>query len=238
MLHEIFFLSTQNSAVNDDPYSTSGKAYAQTVETVDIDEVQEALDVFDEPNISSAILSFMPKYWIGVRILGTLDCRTGRYEGEVSPKSGLNHGLGDKLFPNGHSFSGTWKEGKRHGFGTQTWTNGFSYTGEWRNDKMEGEGRMKVSGPKGKLHEFEGTFTNGLLNGPECKILFPDGKLYFGQVKECSRSGFGKLVKPSGKVYEGEWAENKRHGYGVETWFGKRVEGHWRKNKLQSFNGG
>ena len=39
-------------------------------------------------------------------------------------------------------YEGTWKSGLRHGFGIQMWPDGSVYEGEWNNDQAHGYGRL------------------------------------------------------------------------------------------------
>lgn len=61
------------------------------------------------------------------------------YWGEFDA-SGLPHGLGTRLFPDGNSYSGMWVAGKKHGLGVFAFPDGESYSGEYRTGRMEGRG--------------------------------------------------------------------------------------------------
>lgn len=45
-------------------------------------------------------------------------------------------------------------------------------------------------------------------------LVFPDGTVYQGQVKEGLRHGFGKQTWPDGARYEGLWRDNVASGRG------------------------
>ncbi len=45
-------------------------------------------------------------------------------------------------------------------------------------------------------------------------LVFPDGTVYKGQVKEGLRHGFGIQVWPDGARYEGMWQDNVASGRG------------------------
>lgn len=46
------------------------------------------------------------------------------------------------------------------------------------------------------------------------EVVFPDGAVYKGQLKNGERHGFGIQVWPDGAKYEGYWKNNVAHGKG------------------------
>ena len=41
-------------------------------------------------------------------------------------------------------------------------------------------------------------------------ILFPNGEVYYGQLRQFERHGIGKEIQVDGSYYEGEWFEDKK----------------------------
>ena len=52
------------------------------------------------------------------------------------------------------------------------------------------------------------------MNG-QGKLVYEDGREYFGQFYQGKKHGRGKFKWKDGKIYDGEWKENKQHGVGV-----------------------
>ncbi|CAD7080330.1 unnamed protein product [Hermetia illucens] len=48
-----------------------------------------------------------------------------------------------------------------------------------------------------------------------CHLEFPDGKVYFGEMRHGDIEGFGKMLLPSVGMYEGSFRGGKFHGYGI-----------------------
>jgi len=46
------------------------------------------------------------------------------------------------------------------------------------------------------------------------EVVFPDGAVYKGQIKNGERHGYGIQVWPDGAKYEGYWRDNMAHGRG------------------------
>lgn len=64
---------------------------------------------------------------------------------------------------------------------------GVKYFGRWHLGQMHGLGHM----------------------------VFPDGRVYNGQMSGNELSGFGRMYTPRGGIYEGDFERGKFHGYGV-----------------------
>jgi hypothetical protein len=45
--------------------------------------------------------------------------------------------------------------------------------------------------------------------------LYQDGSIYYGQQKDFTKEGKGKLVSINGDIYEGEWENDKKNGRGM-----------------------
>jgi hypothetical protein len=163
------------------------------------------------------------------------DCRTGygeavfpsgaKYFGEFH--NGRAHGLGTMYFPEGHRYSGYWKNQYREGQGRFTFASGDEYLGAFLNNQMEGKGVMtyangnvyKGSWIANRPHGFgelslvsgsryTGFFVDGKFEG-EGTMEYADGVLYTGMWKNGRRSGQGKLFFPNGHEQQGFWEDDQ-----------------------------
>ena len=72
-------------------------------------------------------------------------------------------GHGTKIWPEGHSYTGNWKDGQHHGHGTKKMVNGTTYVGMWDNGMMEGRGTVTFQDGTTRT----GIFKNGIYKGKE-----------------------------------------------------------------------
>ena len=56
---------------------------------------------------------------------------------------------------------------------------------------------------------YEGEITQGQTSSIGL-LLYPDGSIYYGMLKEFTRQGYGKSVNLDGSYYEGEWYDDVR----------------------------
>jgi ABC-2 type transport system ATP-binding protein len=71
----------------------------------------------------------------------------GRYSGQL--KSGVPHGIGRLMLPDGTKYDGEWIEGKPQGRGTIIYSNGSIYKGEFKDGKRSGYGNYAY--PDGRI---------------------------------------------------------------------------------------
>jgi len=64
--------------------------------------------------------------------------------------------------------------------------------------------------------QIEGTWKAGKANG-KCKIFYPSGATYDGELVEGNLHGQGKYVYKDGASYVGQWATNMKNGKGKYT---------------------
>jgi len=70
-------------------------------------------------------------------------------------------------------------------------------------------------------------------NTPSQIILFRPDLGYFGERKNGSKHGKGKLIRYDGTIYNGMWLNNKQHGFGTFQWpSGQRYKGEWKENQI------
>ncbi|XP_056008218.1 MORN repeat-containing protein 1-like isoform X3 [Ostrea edulis] len=102
------------------------------------------------------------------------------------------------------------KRGSGHGI-YQFENRYFRYEGEWRNGVKHGHGKLQMA--DGSF--YEGTFTNGEIDGSGTRFFSQTGNKYMGQFSMGELHGRGIMTYIDGSVYEGEWYKNRKHGYGV-----------------------
>lgn len=65
------------------------------------------------------------------------------------------------------------------------------------------------------------------------RMIFSDGQIYEGEIKNGQREGNGVNVWPNGQVYTGSWNCNSRSGRGTHRWIdGRTVTGPWLNGHL------
>ena len=69
--------------------------------------------------------------------------------------------------------------------------------GNWINDKRSGKGMLKYN--SGVV--FWGTFANNVIVCVTGKLIYPDGSVYTGGVKNKQRCGKGKMQYVNGNMY-------------------------------------
>lgn len=142
---------------------------------------------------------------------GTYLSKYGFYQGLF--KSGLKHGLGTLLFPNGNCFIGEFYQSMKQGHGTLIYARGGEYTGQWLQDLAHGEGTCRYA--NGEV--FQGTFANGRKHGPGVLSL-SNGDCLKATWDNDSINGHGKIIySGSGLIYDGGIVNDSREGLGTLT---------------------
>ena len=141
-----------------------------------------------------------------------------RYKGALS--TGVPHGLGEMISPDGSVFIGQFTQGKRSGKGRIIWSSGQIYVGEFREDIPHGFGSMTFSNDD----QYTGNFSNGVINGKGRYESATDKSIYFGEFVNGSRLGEGKLILASGDEYEGTFTHGQLNGSGRHSNPAKRLE--------------
>lgn len=59
---------------------------------------------------------------------------------------------------------------------------------------------------------YEGTFSNGEIDGKGMRFFSQTGSKYTGQFVKGELHGRGTMVYADGSMYEGEWYRNRKHG--------------------------
>ena len=77
---------------------------------------------------------------------------------------------------------------------------------------------------------YRGYLKDGSRHGPGTQI-WPDGARYEGEWQFNKANGEGKFWHADGDVYEGHWEDDKANGYGIYVHVnGAKYEGHWRND--------
>ena len=173
--------------------------------------------------------------------------------------NGVANGKGQKIYPNGDSYQGNFKDnlfsgkgtfvygmssekwsgdkyigdfesGNRHGTGTYTQLNGVTYVGEWRHGD-ESYGTLYL----GNGEKYVGEFWDRKAEG-EGEYTYPDGRSYIGNFKDNRNHGKGVFIHEDGSKYDGDWKYGEKHGVATFTFAdGKVIKGTWIKGKFDEF---
>ncbi|KAF9608426.1 hypothetical protein IFM89_009792 [Coptis chinensis] len=121
--------------------------------------------------------------------------------------------IGEKVFPNGDRYAGSFKGLLPHGKGKYTWSDGTVYDGEWDRGKMTGVGNFCwTSGAT-----YEGEVSGGYLHG--CGTFNgTDGSIYRGAWRINIQHGLGRKQYCNLDIYEGSWKEGVKEGSGRYDW--------------------
>jgi hypothetical protein len=64
------------------------------------------------------------------------------------------------------------------------------------------------------------------------EVLSPDSSMYYGEMKDGKRHGYGLVLYKNGGNYEGYWKKGRKHGEGTrlyrngDVYIGKFIKGH------------
>jgi len=111
------------------------------------------------------------------------------------------HGAGAFTYPDGTTFTGTWKNGHRcdNKYGIMRLPNGDVYQGSWKRGKRWGYGSMIVQGEK-----YQGEWKNDKRHGYGV-IEYENRDMYTGCWFNGEEHGNGRMILSSGTIIEGYW---------------------------------
>ena len=154
------------------------------------------------------------------------DTDDGLYTGYLD--FGIPHGMGTKVWNDGHRYEGEWENGSFQGEGTYTWADGRTYTGSFVNSLLEGYGTFTWTDGS----TYTGEWVNGQQHGSGT-MYHVDSGTYTGDFVEGQRMGEGTYTWTNGDSYTGEWVDGTRTGYGTYTWAdGSTASGYWEAGEL------
>uniref|UniRef100_A0A6Q2X107 Alsin Rho guanine nucleotide exchange factor ALS2 b n=1 Tax=Esox lucius TaxID=8010 RepID=A0A6Q2X107_ESOLU len=153
--------------------------------------------------------------------------------------SGKPHGKGTMKWPDGRTYTGTFKHGLKDGYGdyfmpNKTLNKCDRYQGHWKEGKMQGFGKYKYA--TGEV--YEGSFHENMRQGhgmlSSGKLIGPSSSVFIGQWLQDKKTGYGVFDNMTrGEKYMGLWLEDQRHGNGVlVTQTGLYYEGAFSNNKM------
>lgn len=154
-----------------------------------------------------------------------------KYNGEWDINTGLRHGKGTQIWPDGSRYEGYWRNDRANGPGRLIHADGDVYQGDWEDDKAHGWGQyMHLDGST-----YEGYWQYDKQHG-RGKEKWPDGSEYEGDYEDGKKHGYGKFTWADGSVYEGQFFDNNIQGDGVHivNTHGdqRRYQGGWLNNKM------
>ncbi|XP_042350663.1 alsin-like [Plectropomus leopardus] len=141
--------------------------------------------------------------------------------------------IGDGRFKDAQ-YTGGWLAGRVHGRGTMKWPDGRTYSGSFKNGQEDGYGECII--PDKVLNKpdiYQGHWRDGKIHGFG-KYKYASGEVYEGCFCDGQRHGYGmlssgKLTKKSSSVFIGQWVHGKKTGYGVydDITRGEKYMGLW-----------
>nr|XP_057908425.1 alsin isoform X2 [Doryrhamphus excisus] len=138
------------------------------------------------------------------------------------------------------TYDGRWMAGKPHGRGVLKWPDGRSYTGSFKNGLEDGFGEFVAPNKTlNKTDQYHGHWKDGKMHGVGT-YRYANGEIYDGSFRDGLRHGHGmlrsgKLNTSSPSVFIGQWAHDKKTGYGVfdNITKGEKYIGMWQDNQRQ-----
>lgn len=154
-----------------------------------------------------------------------------KYQGSLSPTTGLREGVGQQIWPNNNYYLGDFSKDKMNGFGYLV-TDKFFYEGEFLNDVIQGKGRSFSS----EGREYEGEFKNNTADGQGVEKGGGEGAVYSGSFVNGVKQGKGRMEWENGCYYDGEFLNNKFEGSGEYKYSdGATYKGEFKENSMNGF---
>eukprot|EP01114_Cavostelium_apophysatum_P020212 TRINITY_DN6715_c0_g1_i1.p1 TRINITY_DN6715_c0_g1~~TRINITY_DN6715_c0_g1_i1.p1 ORF type:complete len:1006 (+),score=276.52 TRINITY_DN6715_c0_g1_i1:184-3201(+) len=172
----------------------------------------------------------------------------------------IQQGIGLRLYPDGHKYSGNFRKGKREGYGVLTEASGgaastpplVEYDGYWKNDKRDGNGTsLEHNGNtykgdwkndeyygkgtfKCSTHDYTGEWKHGKHEGRGVFLSHQNGERYDGEWKHGKHDGRGIMIFSNGDKYDGDWKDGRQEGRGVYTFNNsERYDGEFKSNRQE-----
>lgn len=168
-----------------------------------------------------------------------------KYNGEWDANTGLRHGKGTQIWPDGSRYDGYWRNDRANGPGRLIHADGDVYQGDWVDDKAHGWGQYMHLGES--MDKFTKSNSPNLFNFTHCyegywqndkqhgfgKETWPDQAEYEGEYENGKKHGMGVFKWADNAVYEGQFYDNNIQGEGIYMWAdGRRFQGSWLNNKM------
>lgn len=132
-------------------------------------------------------------------------------------KSGEMHGpMGVYAFCDGGRYAGEWEHSKPSGAGTTVYPNGVTYTGSFKDAQFHGHGVMEMQSGRSS-YRYEGAFQHGVRCGHGTLWFRQSNTQYEGEFYANLRHGKGVETNALGYTYAGVWRANRICGPGTLT---------------------
>ena len=150
------------------------------------------------------------------------------YNGDVYDGNWNNdkfNGTGRMAYSNGDIYEGGWRNGIYFGYGklNTNISNRYpkQYVGYWKNKIFAGKADIILQNSKDEA--YTSTFTGNIITDLDKQIIFKTGLLkdeydeniYFGDLKNNKKDGFGSIIFKDGSKYIGYWKNDKMNGQGI-----------------------
>jgi len=149
------------------------------------------------------------------------------------PDTGIIEYFYEGMFMNnmmhGKGIMTTYNQGIRHFTLEGTWINGMK-EGLFVGNGYDNEGV--------NIYNFNGNYSNNMMNGYGIEIHKMDGTKYEGMFKDSSYDGRGHMTyfnHPEFKEYIGDFVDDKRQGEGVMIYHDKKYTGGWFNNMRHGY---
>ncbi|XP_053521077.1 alsin isoform X4 [Artibeus jamaicensis] len=138
------------------------------------------------------------------------------------------------------SYDGRWFSGKPHGRGVLKWPDGKTYSGTFRSGLEDGYGEYRVPNKAlNKEDHYVGHWKEGKMCGQGI-YSYASGEVFEGCFQDNMRHGHGllrsgKLTSSSPSMFIGQWVMDKKAGYGVfdDITRGEKYMGMWQDDVCQ-----
>ncbi|XP_015214850.2 alsin isoform X1 [Lepisosteus oculatus] len=138
------------------------------------------------------------------------------------------------------TYEGRWLAGKPNGKGVLKWPDGRTYTGTFKNGLEDGYGEYIIPNKSlNKNDHYQGHWKEGKMHGYGI-YRYATGEVYEGSFQDNMRHGHGmfrsgKLTSSSPSVFIGQWVQDKKTGYGVfdDIIRGEKYMGMWQDDQRQ-----
>jgi len=138
-------------------------------------------------------------------------------------------GTGIMQYVNGDVYAGQWKNNQRDGKGTMHFEDGTELSGKWNGDEYQAD--WSALGYRGD--RTAAADCNAGCGDGTGKYRYPNGTLYYGQVKNSQPAGKGTVVYSNGNIYHGNYSDHQPEGLGIMHYAdGEMHGGVWRGGNM------
>lgn len=120
------------------------------------------------------------------------------------------HGFGTRVYKDGGTYRGMWRNGQRHIRGAQRWPDGATYVGGYNMGHFSGVGTLRLADGD----TYTGEWHRGKRSGRGVRAYAPaplDGRRFDGEW-EADHIVRGRMEYADGAVVEGDFKQGRPHG--------------------------